>query len=193
MSTTDTYSPDHYTAGNIETIYAIENALGPEGFRAFCMGNWIKYNARHKHKRGERDLKAAEQYLTWAVNGLPKPVDGKLPKAAEQRKFKIGDVIYSVNEPDKHYEVVDLTVTNYRLKSGERFHDGIPFSYEDKWEVVKQRKFKIGDTIRKAYTGCLRPTEYKVVEIKENGYAIETYNIRTYVNFAHEGEWELVK
>lgn len=73
-------SPAHYTNGHVETIYAIENVLGPEGFKAYCMGNYMKYMARHRKKNGEEDLKKAEVYLGWAANGLPAPVNGKVPK-----------------------------------------------------------------------------------------------------------------
>ena len=73
-------SPKHYTSGHVETIYAIENVLGPEGFKAYCMGNYMKYMARHQHKNGEEDLKKAQVYLNWLTNGLPAPVNGKLPK-----------------------------------------------------------------------------------------------------------------
>lgn len=73
-------SPKHYTRGHVETIYAIENVLGPEGFKAYCMGNYMKYMARHQHKNGEEDLKKAQVYLNWLTNGLPAPVNGKLPK-----------------------------------------------------------------------------------------------------------------
>lgn len=73
-------SPEHYTNGHVETIYAIENVLGPEGFKAYCMGNYMKYMARHRKKNGEEDLKKAGVYLGWAANGLPAPVNGKLPK-----------------------------------------------------------------------------------------------------------------
>lgn len=68
MSAVD--SPAHYQQGHIETIYAIEQTLGPEGFKAYCMGNWMKYIARHQYKNGE-DLAKANKYLEWAANGLP--------------------------------------------------------------------------------------------------------------------------
>lgn len=74
------FSPQHYAQGYIETIYVIEQTLGPEGFKAYCMGNYLKYKARHEHKNGKEDLEKAEVYLGWAVNGLPKPVNGRLPK-----------------------------------------------------------------------------------------------------------------
>lgn len=74
-------SPNHYTSGYIEVIYAIHDVLGREGFKAFCMGNYIKYNARANHKglRAE-DLAKADQYLEWATNGLPPPVNGRVPR-----------------------------------------------------------------------------------------------------------------
>lgn len=74
------HSPKHYTQGYLESIYVIQQTLGPEGFKAFCMGNWIKYNERAKHKGGAEDLAKADQYLEWAVNGLPKPVNGMVPR-----------------------------------------------------------------------------------------------------------------
>lgn len=96
-------SPNHYTAGYIEVIYAIHDVLGREGFKAFCMGNYIKYNARANHKglRAE-DLAKADQYLEWATNGLPDPVDGRVPRQpdiyeqfakamAAQDEARIGD------------------------------------------------------------------------------------------------------
>lgn len=77
-------SPQHYTQGYFETIYEIRDILGGEGFKAFCLGNYIKYNARAQHKglRAE-DLAKADQYLDWAVNGLPSPVDGRVPRQAD--------------------------------------------------------------------------------------------------------------
>lgn len=73
-------SPRHYTQGWLETIYVIRQTLGPEGFKAFCLGNWIKYNERHAHKNGAEDLAKANQYLEWAQNGLPEPVNGMYPR-----------------------------------------------------------------------------------------------------------------
>ncbi len=72
-------SPSHYTQGYIEAIYAIEQVLGKDGFKAFCIGNYLKYKMRAEHKGKDEDLKKAEVYLGWAVNGLPAPVDGRIP------------------------------------------------------------------------------------------------------------------
>lgn len=73
-------SPDHYIQGYIEVIYLIAQTLGPKGFKDFCMGNYLKYRTRHEHKGGEEDLKKAEQYLDWAVNGLPAPINNRVPR-----------------------------------------------------------------------------------------------------------------
>jgi hypothetical protein len=56
-------SPPHYTAGEIECIVALKAALGPEGFKAFCRGNVIKYNWRSKLKNGVEDTKKARWYI----------------------------------------------------------------------------------------------------------------------------------
>lgn len=69
--------PTHYTQGYCETIYEIYDILGPEGFKAYCLGNWIKYKSRAQYKNGEEDLKKADVYLGWATQGLPRPADDK--------------------------------------------------------------------------------------------------------------------
>ena len=57
-------APPHYTAGGIEAIDAIESALGPEGFMAYCRGNAIKYVWRAGRKGDtEQDLRKAIWYL----------------------------------------------------------------------------------------------------------------------------------
>lgn len=62
-------SPSHYTVGGIEAIDYIQAKLGPDGFRAYCLGNVIKYVSRWKDKNGEEDLQKALQYMEWAANG----------------------------------------------------------------------------------------------------------------------------
>lgn len=63
--------PSHYTQGYCETIYEIYDILGPEGFKSYCLGNWIKYKSRARYKNGDEDLKKADVYLSWATQGLP--------------------------------------------------------------------------------------------------------------------------
>lgn len=56
-------NPQHYTVGGIETIDFIQAKLGDEGFKAFCLGNVLKYCSRHDHKGGMEDLRKARWYL----------------------------------------------------------------------------------------------------------------------------------
>lgn len=56
-------SPAHYNTGDIEVIDYIEDKLGPDGFRHYCIGNVLKYVSRYEHKGGEEDLKKARWYL----------------------------------------------------------------------------------------------------------------------------------
>lgn len=65
------HSPAHYTAGGIETIHYIYAKLGSEGFRAYCMGNVLKYVSRWQNKNGMEDLKKAQVYLQWSIDGYP--------------------------------------------------------------------------------------------------------------------------
>ena len=59
--------PVHYTQGGIETIDAIEAALGPDGFRAYCKGNALKYVWRERHKGQNESIKKAIWYLNRLV------------------------------------------------------------------------------------------------------------------------------
>lgn len=60
-------NPPHYQ-GKVECIDAIESALGPEGFVAFCRGNAMKYIFRAGRKGDEaEDLAKAGWYLRRAA------------------------------------------------------------------------------------------------------------------------------
>ena len=74
------HNPAHYTAGGIETIDFIQAKLGPDGFRAYCLGNVLKYVTRHALKNGDEDLKKAGVYLGWAIDALPSSVKTELPR-----------------------------------------------------------------------------------------------------------------
>lgn len=63
-------SPDHYTQGGIEAIFAIRAALGEEGFTHYCVGNALKYLWRYRHKGGMVDLLKADKYVRWAISSL---------------------------------------------------------------------------------------------------------------------------
>jgi Protein of unknwon function (DUF3310) len=63
-------SPPHYQGG-IECIDYIRQVLGEDGFRAYCLGNLIKYTHRHEYKgKPLEDLKKAQYYLNAAISTL---------------------------------------------------------------------------------------------------------------------------
>ena len=57
--------PAHYNlSGGIECIDYIKQVLGTDGFIAYCHGNMIKYQHRHKYKTNPvEDMKKAQWYL----------------------------------------------------------------------------------------------------------------------------------
>ncbi len=60
--------PPHYQ-GKVECIDAIESALGPEGFAAYCRGNAIKYTWRAGKKGpAQQDLAKAAWYMARALD-----------------------------------------------------------------------------------------------------------------------------
>ena len=61
-------SPQHYTAGNVEVIDIIRQAVdGATGFEAVCLANCVKYLMRYRHKNGVEDLFKAQKYLQWLI------------------------------------------------------------------------------------------------------------------------------
>jgi hypothetical protein len=63
-------SPDHYTAGGIETIDFMQAKLTPEQFEGYLTANVIKYMSRYRHKGGVEDVKKARTYIRWLINFL---------------------------------------------------------------------------------------------------------------------------
>lgn len=63
-------SPNHYKLDglNIESIDIIKARLGKDGYKAFCVGNVIKYILRADKKNGLEDYKKAGQYLKWIID-----------------------------------------------------------------------------------------------------------------------------
>jgi hypothetical protein len=57
-------SPDHYTAGGIETIDYLAAKLSPDELRGFLLGNALKYLSRAGKKGGARtDYEKARWYV----------------------------------------------------------------------------------------------------------------------------------
>lgn len=63
-------SPNHYTAGGIETIDFIKAKMSSEEFEGYCTGNILKYMSRYKFKNGVEDLRKAARYLEWMIESM---------------------------------------------------------------------------------------------------------------------------
>ena len=55
--------PSHYTQGKVECIDAMEETLGTEVVKGFCLGNCFKYLWRHCDKNGQEDIDKAVWYF----------------------------------------------------------------------------------------------------------------------------------
>lgn len=55
--------PSHYTQGKVECIDAMEQALGTEVVKGFCLGNCFKYLWRHEDKNGQEDIDKSVWYF----------------------------------------------------------------------------------------------------------------------------------
>jgi hypothetical protein len=101
------HNPAHYTAGGIETIDFIRAKLGPDGFRAYCLGNVLKYVTRHALKNGDEDLHKAGVYLDWAIGEgvaytIPTPPESdfvRVPVVADPSEYAPPGVPFDAEEP----------------------------------------------------------------------------------------------
>lgn len=55
--------PSHYETGKFECIEVMEEALGTEAVKSFCVCNAFKYIYRHRNKNGKEDIQKANWYL----------------------------------------------------------------------------------------------------------------------------------
>lgn len=60
--------PSHYESGKFECIEVMEEALGYDAVRDFCICNAFKYLYRHKRKNGYEDIKKAQWYINKYVD-----------------------------------------------------------------------------------------------------------------------------
>ena len=55
--------PNHYETGKFECIEVMQEALGTDAVKDFCVCNAFKYIYRHKRKNGKEDLEKARWYV----------------------------------------------------------------------------------------------------------------------------------
>lgn len=71
LEKTNNINPNHYKAGKIECIDAIESAvINKPGNEAVCVANVIKYLFRYESKNGIEDVYKSQWYLNRLINIL---------------------------------------------------------------------------------------------------------------------------
>ena len=55
--------PNHYRTGKFECIEVMQEALGIDAVKNFCLCNAFKYIYRHNRKNGLEDIKKAQWYI----------------------------------------------------------------------------------------------------------------------------------
>jgi len=63
MEKYDAINPHHYRTGKYECIDVMQEALGLDAVKNFCICNAFKYIYRHKNKNGMEDIKKAKWYI----------------------------------------------------------------------------------------------------------------------------------
>ena len=91
--------PSHYETGKFECIEVMEEALGRDVVKGFCIGNAFKYLYRAKRKNGLEDLKKAQWYLNRVIS--MEDEDNTTDPYAEQKEGLIKLEEKILNEADK--------------------------------------------------------------------------------------------
>ena len=79
--------PSHYETGKFECIEVMEEALGRDVVKGFCIGNAFKYLYRAKRKNGLEDLKKAQWYLNRVIS-MEDADNTKDPYAEQKARLK---------------------------------------------------------------------------------------------------------
>lgn len=79
--------PSHYETGKFECIDVMEEALGRDVVKGFCIGNAFKYLYRTKRKNGLEDLKKAQWYLNRVIS-MEDADNTKDPYAEQKARLK---------------------------------------------------------------------------------------------------------
>ena len=67
--------PVHYNISGIECIGYIKQVLGLDGFIAYCQGNMIKYQHRHRYKNNPvEDMEKAQWYLDKMLEAMKEKI-----------------------------------------------------------------------------------------------------------------------
>lgn len=69
--------PGHYETGKFECIEVMQEALGADAVKNFCVCNAFKYLYRHKRKNGLEDIKKAKWYIDKLLELSEENIDDK--------------------------------------------------------------------------------------------------------------------
>lgn len=93
--------PSHYETGKFECIDVMEEALGRDVVKGFCIGNAFKYLYRAKRKNGLEDLKKAQWYLNRVIS-MEDEDNTKDPYAEQKARLKkLEEEIYETNKSER--------------------------------------------------------------------------------------------
>lgn len=79
--------PSHYETGKFECIEVMEEALGRDVVKGFCIGNAFRYLYRAKRKNGLEDMKKARWYLDKVIS-MEEEDNTKDPYAEQKKRLK---------------------------------------------------------------------------------------------------------
>lgn len=79
--------PSHYETGKFECIEVMEEALGRDMVKGFCIGNAFKYLYRAKRKNGLEDMKKARWYLDKVIS-MEEEDNSKDPYSDQKKRLK---------------------------------------------------------------------------------------------------------
>ena len=120
--------------------------------------------------------------------------DGKTYAVYKNQETKISKPIFKIGDKIKHKDTV-LTIVNVLTNSyvveDEPDNFGIlMFSQQDKWELINEPKFKVGDRVKHIPTS----TSGIVVHVDNKGYYIDYHNVKgiCYTSFILENDYELM-
>lgn len=93
--------PSHYETGKFECIEVMEEALGRDVVKGFCIGNAFKYLYRAKRKNGLEDLKKAQWYLNRVIS-MEDADNTKDPYAEQKERLKkLEEEIYETDKSER--------------------------------------------------------------------------------------------
>ena len=118
--------------------------------------------------------------------------DGRTYAVFKNQETKISKPIFKVGDKIKNKDTV-LTIitvqTDSYIVEDEPDNFGIlVFSQQDKWELINEPKFKVGDRIKRIKTGNI----YEIIKIIPNYYITRYLGSDIMISFNDQDEYELV-